>query len=295
MNRLLHNFLTDMPLPYFLAMYSGCSLIAILAGSFWIWLCDGTRDEDLADDCELLDDPYQLAFMSGHAKRVAALGIFELLELGYLEKLSSNRRLLLVHTSYLRRCRIHPPLDALTPIQSAIWNWLDRPRSMRDAFDRQAGLAKIIEPLCGEFEKPLQDLKLLETPFRSISRRLVGSTVSIGILVLGTYKLITSVIAGHPETFCLMLMMTVGLAFTAIICRSQRLSDLGQRVLDRARVNHGAGDLIPVETSDIPDTFDSQQMSLHDQLLKMALSGVPHSRNKRRSCGINDPNATVTA
>ena len=60
MNELIHNFLTDMPLPYFLAMYGACSLIAILAGSFWIWLCDGTRDEDLTDELALLQNPYEI-------------------------------------------------------------------------------------------------------------------------------------------------------------------------------------------------------------------------------------------
>lgn len=244
-----------MPLPYFLAMYGGCSLITILAGSFWIWLCDGTRDEDLSDELALLQDPYEVAYLSGHVRRVTLLGIFDLVERGYLERLSSHRRLLLVRVKYLRRCSSPPSLHGLTPIQSAIWKWFERPRSEREVLDRQTGLLKVVEPLCQDLKAPLRKHRLLETPLRLIMRRLVGWTLAVGIVGVGFYKLITSIIAGHPETFCLLLMITVGLAFTALICRPQRLSDLGQRVLDRLLVQNG------------------DRQFIDDRLLGMALVG----------------------
>lgn len=267
MNELIHNFLTDMPLPYFLAMYGACSLIAILAGSFWIWLCDGTRDEDLSDELALLQDPYEVAYLSGHARRVTLLGIFDLVERGYLERLSSHRRLLLVRVKYLRRCSPQPSLDELTPIQCGIWKWFERPRSEREVLDRQTGLLKVVEPLCQELIEPLQKQRLLETPLRSTMRRLVGWTLAVGIVGLGFYKLITSIIAGHPETFCLLLMITVGLAFTAIICRPQRLSDLGHRVLDRLLARNG------------------ERPFNNDRLLTMALFGSVESANAARPDG----------
>lgn len=267
MNELIHNLLTDMPLPYFLAMYGACSLIAILAGSFWIWLCDGTRDEDLSDELALLKDPYEIAYLSGHARRVTLLGIFDLVERGYLERLSSHRRLLLVRVKYLRRCCPQPSLDELTPIQCAIWKWFERPRSEREVFDRQTGLLKVLEPPCQGLIEPLQKQRLLETPLRWTMRRLVGWTLAVGIVGVGFYKLITSIIAGHPETFCLLLMITVGLAFTAMICRPQRLSDLGQRVLDRLLAQYG------------------ERPFNNDRLLTMALFGSVESPEAARPNG----------
>lgn len=266
-----------MPLPYFLAMYGAVSLIAILAGSFWIWLCDGTRDEDLSDELALLQDPYEIAYLSGHARRVTLLGIFDLVERGYLERLSSHRRLLLVHVKYLRRCSSSPSLDGLTPIQIAIWKWFERPRSEREVLDRQTGLLKVVEPLCHELKVPLQKQRLLETPLRWIMRRLVGWTLAVGIIGVGFYKLITSIIAGQPETFCLLLMITVGLAFTAVICRPQRLSDLGQRVLDR----------LLLQNDDQP--FDN------DRMLTMALIGsVEGAKSGRPDSLISNQGPLVT-
>lgn len=263
MSKFIHNTLTDMPLLYFLALYGACSLIGLLVGSFWIWLCDGTRDEDLPDDVSFLKDPYRIALLSGNARRVTQLAVFDLLEQGYIQRLASRRRLLLVRIKYLQRSAQPPSLESLTPIQRAVWDWLQRPRRESEILCHESSLLKVVEPLCPALASPLRDHRLLETTLRSIMRPLVGWILGLGIVSVGLYKWIASIMAGHPETFCLLLMMVVGLAFTAIICRTQRLSDLGLRVLERLRVQFEESDLA---------SRGSPQTGRH-RMIAMALSG----------------------
>ncbi len=49
MNSLLHNPVIELALPYFLVAFAAFEVIALIAGGVWIWLCDGTRDDDLPD------------------------------------------------------------------------------------------------------------------------------------------------------------------------------------------------------------------------------------------------------
>ena len=281
MNMILHNSVTELPLIYFLMLYAAGSLIGLIAGSLWIWLCDGTRDEDLREDSLGLLDPYEIAFLSGDAKRVARLVVFDLLERGHVELRTSRPwRALFASTELLQRSDSPPMLAELTPIQRAAWNWMSRPRAPREVLHRHLGLVNVIRPLCQVLVRPLTERRLLETGHRRSMCRVVRWTLTDGLVGMGLYKLITAAIAGHDETFGLILMMVVGWLFTAAICRPQRLSDLGQRTLDRLEMEYGDGNhawLMSERTAESKSSRFAEAAGFAgnaDRLVAMALFGT---------------------
>ena len=201
MNSLLHNPLTDLDGPYFLLLYVAFGLIGLIAGAVWIWLCDGTRDDDLPDTSHALSDPYETAFLRGGASQVTRLAVFDLIERGYAELSAPKRRFgLFVPAKKLRRIATAPNPSSLTAIQRAAWNWLAVPRRPTHVFHRHVGLWKQIRPLCQVFVKPLAERRLLETAGRGRARTCVGWGNSLGLVGLGSYKLVTTAVTGQGDS-----------------------------------------------------------------------------------------------
>ncbi len=270
MNSLLHNPLIDLTLPYFLVLYVGCGVIGLLAGTVLIWLCDGTRDDDLTTHSPQTPDPYDVAFLAGGAGQVTRLVVFDLIEKGYLELSGTRRRFaFFAPAKMLRRTATAPELSGLTNIQRAAWDWVRTPRLPSQIFHRHIGLLNQIRPLCQIFVKPMAARKFLETAGRRMARTLVAWTMSLGIVGLGLYKLITSAIAGEGESVCLILLMIVGLICTAINCRRVRLSDLGHRCVESLHMQFGEHDRASLMGTDA----DSER------LVRMALFGTVESRH----------------
>lgn len=266
MNALLHNRLTDLELPYFLLLYSAVVVVGLLAGIIAIWLCDGTRDDELPSDDEQ-PDPYEIAYLKGGVVRVVRLTICDMIDRGYLEYWSPKRFGFVVARMVRRRAGVGD-LSSLTPIQRAAWNWCLYPCRMVHVNHRYIGLSTRVEELCGGLHNSLAKKRLLESPRRRLACRVTRWSLSILFVALGLYKLLTMAIAGRGESFTLILLIGAGLSGTAIICRQVRLSDLGHRYLIHL-------ELLDQQTE--PRLRTAQELAT-DRLLRVALYATtdPH-------------------
>lgn len=280
MNSLLHNPLTDLSLPSFLLLYAAGTVIGLISGSFWIWLCDGTRDDDLPDDSLSPPDPYEVAYLRGGASNVTRLVVFDLTKQGKLELVSPRRRFgLFASAKKLRRSATPGDLSSLTAIQRAAWNWLSAPQVPAHIFRRRTGLSKVIGPLCLTFVKPLNERRLLETSGRRMACIAVGWVLSVSLVGVGLYKFFTSPIVGAGEALSLVVLMVLGQIGTAIICRRVGLSDLGHRYLENLSQevgsdDHSGGD----EESTIPGATEFNT-AVPRRLLRIALFGAVETRH----------------
>ncbi len=280
MNAILHNILTDLELPYFLLMYTGIGLVGLTAGAVAIWLCDGTRDVDLPDDDDAID-PYQIAFLKGGVNRVAQLAIFDVIALGYLERWSPKGFRLFGAPKMVRRSASASDLSGLSTIQRVAWDWCSRARLLSEVHHRNVGLSKMIATRCDALQAALTAQHYLETSRRQLACKLTKGVLSTALVTLGLYKLVTMAIIGRGESVGLILLMTMGLIGTAIICRRVRLSDLGHRYL------------IYLELRDQDVAADALACDRPtDRLLRMALYGTsePHHITSRLDkCNEEEP------
>jgi uncharacterized protein (TIGR04222 family) len=229
MNALLHNRLTDLELPYFLLLYSAVGIVGLLAGTIAIWLCDGTRDDELPSD-DKRPDPYEIAYLKGGLVRVVRLAICDMIDRGYLEYWSPTRFGFVI-ARMVRRSATAGDVGSLTPIQRAAWNWCASPCRLVHVNHRYVGLSTRLEKLCDGLHSSLVKKRLLESPRRRLACAITRWVLSFVLASLGLYKLVTMAIAGRGESFTLILLIVAGLIGTAIICRQVRLSDLGHRYL----------------------------------------------------------------
>lgn len=281
MNSLLHNPFTELALPYFLVAFAAFEVIALIAGGLWIWLCDGTRDDDLPDvDPESLD-PYEIAYLQGGAPQVTRLVVFDLIEQGVLTLSNGKPRLFLFPGKpLLRRTDPAPDLENLNAIQRAAWNWTAVPRQPSELMHRRVGLLTQVAPLCAPLMKSLADRRLLETAGRRHARLLVSRLLFAAFVGLGLYKLITMVILGHGEVVSLLLLILAGLVSTRIICHPRRLSVLGYRYLECLQLERGDWDHSSLMAADQVQSIKDTSPAHATQLLDMALFGHPgHDRS----------------
>lgn len=279
MNAILHNILTDLELPYFLLMYTGIGLVGLTAGAVAIWLCDGTRDVDVPDDDDVVD-PYQIAFLKGGANRVSQLVIFDLIALGYLDRWSPKGFRLFGAPKMVRRSLTTFDVTTLTAIQRTAWDWCSRARLLSEIHHRNVGLSKMIATRCDTLQAALAAQHYLETSRRQLACKLTKGALSTVLVTLGLYRLVTMAITGHGESAGLILLMTIGLIGTAIICRRVRLSDLGHRYL------------IHLELRDQDVAAEALACDRPtDRLLRMALYGTsePHHVTSRLDKCIEEP------
>ncbi|MBS0204038.1 MAG: TIGR04222 domain-containing membrane protein [Planctomycetes bacterium] len=276
MNTLLKNVITELPLAYFLILAVSVGIVGLLAGVVTIWLCDGTRDDDLSGDVEV-SDPYEVAFLQGDAERVSRLVVFDLIERGYVEFSGTRRRFAFFAPSKMwRRSATAPEITLLTPLQRVAWDWLAVPRLPGQIAHRQIGLVNLIRPRCESLLQGLNSRRFLETGRRRLARKLVRFGLSFGLVTLALYKLITAIILGTGGSFVVILLTSLGLLATAIVCRRVRLSDLGQRYLEFLRVEMGDW---RVSTDELR-TMDATPQA--ERLMQMALFGEVKSDNVGR-------------
>ena len=269
MNSLLHNPLSELTLPYFLVLYVGCGVVGLLAGTVLIWLCDGTRDDDLTSHSPQTPDPYEVAFLAGGDRNVTRLVVFDLIEKGYLELSGTRRRFaFFAPAKMLRRSTTAPDLSGLTTVQRAAWDWVRTARLPSQILHRHIGLVNQIRPLCQVYVRPLESRRFLETTSHRVACTLVAWAMSFGIVSLGLYKLVASVIAGEGESATLILLMVVGLVCTAINCRRVRLSDLGHRYVESLQMEFGDHDRASSLGTDVQI----------ERLVQTALFGTVRSR-----------------
>ena len=236
MSSLLHNFITELSPTYFLLLATALGSIGLVAGSVAIWLCDGTRDDDLPDDVEL-PDPYEVAFLTGDAERVSRLVVFDLIERGYVEYSGTRRRFAFFAPSKMwRRSASAPDVNSLTRIQRVAWDWLSVPRLPGQVLHRETGLVNLVRPQCQSLVQRLESQRFLESTRRKLARKLVRGGLSFGMVSLALYRLVTSIILGTGGSFGVILLTSLGLVATSIVCRRVRLSDLGHRRLEFLRV-----------------------------------------------------------
>lgn len=280
MNSLLHNPLTDLDWPHFLLLYVAFGLVGLIAGAVWIWLCDGTRDDDLPDNSSTLPDPYEIAYLRGGASQVTRLVVFDLIERGYAELSAPKRRFgLFAAAKKLRRSATAPDPSSLTAIQRAAWNWLAVPRRPTHVFHRHVGLLKQIRLLCQIFVKPLAERRFLETAGRGTARTCVAWGNSLGLVGLGSYKLVTTAITGQGDSVGLILLMAAGLLGAAITCRRLRLSDLGHRSLENLQLEFGDWNHASLMAEAGSSKSGGPEDAAAERLLRMALFGTVGSRH----------------
>ncbi len=274
MNSLLHNPVTELALPYFLVAFAAFEAIGLIAGAVWIWLCDGTRDDDLPDAYPESLDPYEIAYLQGGAPQVTRLVVFDLIEQGVLTLSNGKPRLFLFPgRPLLRRADPAPGLANLNPIQRAAWNWTAVPRRPGDLLHRQVGLLQHVAPLCAPLMQALTDRRLLETADRRHARLLVSRTLIAAFVGLGLYKLFTMVILGQGEFASLLLLILAGLVSTRIICHPRRLSVLGFRYLESLQLERGDWDHTSLMAADRSQPLTDAHRTHAIQLLDMALFG----------------------
>lgn len=290
MNSLLHNPLTELPLPYFLVAFAALEVTGLVAGGFWIWLCDGTRDDDLPNTCPEDLDPYEIAYLQGGAPQVTRLVAFDLIEQGVLT-LSTGRPWLFLfpRRPMLRRADSAPDLANLNAIQRAAWNWTAVPRRPGDLLHRRIGLLKEVSPLCPPLMRSLADRRLLETVGRRHARIVVCRLLITTFVGLGLYKLITMAILGQGDFVPLLLLILTGFVSTRIICHPRRMSVLGFRYLESLQLERGDWDHASLMSSDQPQSAGIPHSTHATQLLDVALFGPRTSDRTLNELSVGSP------
>lgn len=235
---LLHNPISELPLPYFLILFGGLGAISLTAGGFWIWLCDGTRDDELPE-ISRWPDAYETAYLQGGARHVTRLTVFDLFDRGLLERINRRRPLAFFAPPWMiRQCGPASSHSELTAIQRSAWKWASTARTPAQLFDANTGLLKEIEPLCQTLIASLARRRLVETDKRQFACRIVKALLLTEFVGIGLSKLLTLATSNLPGSSGVMLIIVLGLIGTGIICRKVRLSDLGHRFLDAMRLEY---------------------------------------------------------
>jgi len=270
MNSLLHDLFQDLILPNLLAWFAAFEVIVLTSAGVWIWLSDGTRDEDLPE-LTTSPDPFETAFLRRGARGVTRLYVVSLIERGFLVCTAAGGPFAMVsRAKLLARNPAAPDIALLNPIERTVWNWLTRPKPSAHLFHRHHGLLKEVTPRCEVYTKPLVERRLLEPSARRLTRTWLFRALCASIVGLGLTVTVIEAMSNPAEAPGPLVLMALGLVATRITCRHRRLSDLGHRYLEQLQMDYG-------DWNDVPPMDDMPQSRSTPSSLRIN-SGAMESR-----------------
>lgn len=226
------NFIANMYGPNFLALYFVVTIAVIVGGWLAVPLFDPTRNEPVIDLPEK-PDPYEIAYLRGSDQEVIRVVVFNLLQRGYLTtdsksflNISKKRKVVQSPTA--------PSAKTLNRIEKAVFDFASGSRKPEQFFESR--LVSVISLLTAEFKIELTNRRLiLADRARAYATTVV--VAGMGIIVgLGGYKLIVAISRSKHNVGFLIMIGIAGAIVHAIASRPRRVSNLGNRYIERLKI-----------------------------------------------------------
>lgn len=224
MNFLFDNPLANMQGGMFLFLYAVVILIALL-GFYWIKSKLDWTSEMPLPQIPTEPDPYEIAYMRGGVNELARSVIFSLVHKGFLQVSNEGKK------SFISMAPTQPNWTTLPPIEKGLLGWFQSRRDVKEIFG-QFGLAEMLQPLTGEYERKLVQGHFLNSTDHRSKVRLLAILVFGGTLLLGVYKLIAAITHGRFNIVFLIIFLVVLFFIAMTVGKAPRLSNLGQRYLN---------------------------------------------------------------
>ncbi len=226
MDIILHNFIADMPGPYFLGFYA----LAIVATLILCWIL-----KHVADYSRFLPrpfvpeqpDPYEIAYLRNGEKEVARLAVFSLIQQGLLKiGPKSEQRVQQASTGI-------SSASQLCPMERCVFDWFAQPRRKLEVTSNE--LPSLVKPFCADYQRHLEKEQLLRSPgmMSIITYWLILLLGILTIVGLGGYKLYVALIKGYHNIAFLIVMGIIAVCILIPVCKAPRLTVRGRKYLNQ--------------------------------------------------------------
>lgn len=220
MDFFLHNFIADMPGSQFIWLALIYCILVILSAKLCALSQDTTRNQPVPQ-IDTKADPYEIAYLRGGEKEVAATALFNLLQRERLVYDESGTVRVNAETS-------HVPVTSLEHIiveQFAIPRKANQILFSNDIFQK-------LSAHCTAYEQSLIRKGMLSTSRYNQSGWL---QVLLFLFLLEApllYKLMVAVLKGRTNIIFLILLLFMASITLVLVCRPARLTSLGKRYLE---------------------------------------------------------------
>ena len=224
----MHNPVGDMYGPHFLGFYAVVIVLVFIITKLIFHFFDPS-DPSNVPQVPLVVDPYEIAYLRGGENEVTRLAIFDLIQRGYLERITKAKG-----GDQIAQAKDRPDERHLGPVEKAVFFFFVSPCSAQDVF--QSDLGSQVRKYCDNYQMKLeQERFILRKPDSGFFNMvmIIGLAVIVG---LGGYKLIVALAKGRYNVEFLIL-MGVGAGFLHLgLFRPPRMSLKGRKYLERLQL-----------------------------------------------------------
>ncbi len=225
---LMHNPIGNMYGPTFLVVYAGVIVSVFILTKILFYLLDSSNSLDIPKVPSIVD-PYEIAYLRGGENEVTRLAILDLIQRGYLERITKVKG-----EDQIVQAPGHPDERHLNPLEKKVFSCFITPLIGHEIFQSQ--LARQVGTHCVDYQRKLEQEKFMLT---ESTRGLFNKVMSIGLLIiggLGIYKLVVAIATNHYNVSFLVL-MGIGAAFAYVyFCNPPRMSARGRKYLERLQL-----------------------------------------------------------
>ncbi len=242
MDWLLHNFIADMPGPWFLGVYAGFAVLVLAACYFSIRPRGRTKLLE-PPDVPSKPDPYEIAYLRGGANEVIRVVVYALRQRGFIEVLPEKKFFIFTTTAAKLGQRRDRPDETLTDVEALIFDFVRQPKKASELFEetKQAlndDIYRLYRPYVARL---VADNFFLSAPTKAEKLR-IWFLGAVPLVALATYKI---ALAWSKELSNIGLLITITFVVTIIILPSivdsfdHKISARGKAYLARLRLAYG--------------------------------------------------------
>jgi uncharacterized protein (TIGR04222 family) len=237
MDIILHNFIADMPGPYFLGFYA----LTIIATLILCWILNYVADYSRflpTPPIPKQPDPYEIAYLCDGEQGVVEVVVFNLIKRGFLEIDNSKQKIQQTTIGI-------SSASQLSLMEHCVFDWFAQPRTGQEVASIELPSILIRKRSCAGYQRHLEKKRLL-TRFGMMSIITHWLILLLGVLIvvgLGGYKLCVAVIKGHSNVIFLILMGIIAVLMLVTICKDPplpRLSARGRNYLGQLQIAFGS-------------------------------------------------------
>ena len=230
MDIILHNFIADMPGPYFLGFYA----LTIIATLILCWILKHVADYSRflpTPSIPKQPDPYEIAYLRNGEEEVARVAVFNLIRQRLLEIVPdpANNPIQRVQQTSIGISSA----NQLSPMEHHVFNWFARPRRKSEVTSNE--LPSLVKPFCTDYQRRLEKEQLLRSPgmMSIITHWLILLLGILTIVGLGGYKLYVALIKGYHNIAFLIVMGIIAVCILIPVCKAPRLTVRGRKYLNQ--------------------------------------------------------------
>jgi len=171
-------------------------------------------------------DPYEIAYLRGGENEVARSVVFSLVQRGYL----IHTKDFIKRHEFFQKADTLPDIRLLSPLERKFFGSFHSPKTTKDIFG-EGGLAEAISGYCYDYERKLENEKLLMPPeLKNVAQRNAG-IAAVVILLFGCFKFFAAITHGRFNVIFLIIMAIIAMIILYKTTKLPRLSRRGRAYL----------------------------------------------------------------